>query len=256
MMIISCRIAAAGALIVAMVCGGCVVAVDLGSDHSKSTRATHSPASLSSQEVKPAALGYGAKSQAGDKPAASEKPGLSDKPASSEKPASAPAPGDRAALEQQLEKTLTGVVMVGSFTVNVKAKEPLPDPGAKPAASPKTERYAISSAKKIKDDLWLIGARMQWGSKDVTMPVPVYIQWAGDTPVITLTDMTIPGLGVFTARVLIYRGQYAGTWQHGEVKGQMFGKLERAEEKGATGVGKNTGNAGNADQKVDPSTSK
>ena len=64
--------------------------------------------------------------------------------------------------------------------------------------------------------------------KDVTVPIPLEIKWAGDTPVITLTDLAIPSLGTFTARVVIYDGRYAGTWQHGQVGGHLFGRIEKA----------------------------
>ena len=46
-------------------------------------------------------------------------------------------------------------------------------------------------------------------------------------PIITLTDLSIPGLGTYTARVIIYRDQYAGTWSAAEVKGQLFGRIVR-----------------------------
>jgi len=40
--------------------------------------------------------------------------------------------------------------------------------------------------------------------------------------------VTMPGLGTFTSRVLVYRDEYAGTWTGGDHGGQMFGKIERA----------------------------
>jgi hypothetical protein len=45
--------------------------------------------------------------------------------------------------------------------------------------------------------------------------------------VITLTDFAIPGVGTWTARVLLYRDQYAGTWSGKRGGGQMFGKIVR-----------------------------
>jgi hypothetical protein len=33
------------------------------------------------------------------------------------------------------------------------------------------------------------------------------IKWAGDTPVITLTDLSIPGMGTYTARAILYNDQ-------------------------------------------------
>ena len=83
-------------------------------------------------------------------------------------------------------------------------------------------------AKKMPEgDRWLITARIKYGKYDVTVPIPLDILWAGDTPVITLTNLTIPGLGTFSARVMIYEHRYAGTWQHDKVGGLLFGKVER-----------------------------
>ena len=66
----------------------------------------------------------------------------------------------------------------------------------------------------------------QDGSVDMTLPVVVPIRWAGDTPIVTITDMVIPGLdGTFTARVMFYVERYAGSWQHGEYGGLMYGTI-------------------------------
>jgi hypothetical protein len=54
--------------------------------------------------------------------------------------------------------------------------------------------------------------------------------WAGDTPVVTLTDAEIPGVGTFTARVVFFRDHYSGMWWHGETGGNQFGRILRGEE--------------------------
>ena len=49
-----------------------------------------------------------------------------------------------------------------------------------------------------------------------------------DTPVVMLTDYSIPTLGTFSARVFFYNDRYAGTWQHGkEIGGHLYGKITR-----------------------------
>lgn len=101
--------------------------------------------------------------------------------------------------------------------------------------SPKEERYEISEVRKVapgKADnfVWLITSRIKYGDKDVKIPVPVEVRWAGDTPMIQLTNTTIPLMGTFTARVMIYKDRYAGTWQHDAVGGHMWGKIEKAPE--------------------------
>jgi hypothetical protein len=86
---------------------------------------------------------------------------------------------------------------------------------------------------KLKGDYWLFETRIQYGDQDVQLPLTLQVKWAGDTPVITLTDVAIPGLGTFTARVLVYRDQYAGTWSGAMHGGQLFGRIEQpAAERG------------------------
>jgi len=123
-----------------------------------------------------------------------------------------------AALEKQFEETLTNVALVGSFTVKGKEDGKLHQ-----------ERYVISSVKKIEGESWLFMARIQYGGKDATLPLILRVKWAGDTPIITLDKFKVPGFGTFTARVMIYDGQYAGTWSGGDHGGQMFGRIEKAE---------------------------
>jgi hypothetical protein len=124
---------------------------------------------------------------------------------------------DQETLNKQFAESLSGSKLVGRFTVFGKEDEP--------AAQ---EEYTIASVSKLKEgDFWLFKARIKYGDKDVTLPLPLEVKWAGDTPVITLTDFTIPGMGTFSARVVIYRDNYAGWWQHGEHGGHLYGKVEK-----------------------------
>ena len=135
------------------------------------------------------------------------------------KEAAKPAPSAEE-LNKKLAADLTNVKLIGSFTVTGKESE-----------APKDEEYTITSALKLPEpDLWLLKARIKYGKTDQTLPVPLEIKWAGDTPVITLTNLEIPGLGTFTSRVVIYDGRYAGTWQHGDVGGHLFGRIEKLPE--------------------------
>ncbi len=128
------------------------------------------------------------------------------------------APPDRDALEKAFIERLSGAALVGTFSVDGQ-------PGAK------AERYEIDSVKKHKGDDWVVTARIKYGEHDVKVPMVVQVYWAGDTPVISLTDLAIPGLGTFTSRVMIHKHRYAGTWQHGDVGGQLWGKVEKSEPK-------------------------
>ncbi|MCL4199339.1 MAG: PQQ-binding-like beta-propeller repeat protein [Phycisphaerales bacterium] len=137
-------------------------------------------------------------------------------------PATAPATQpDREQLERDFAATMSHAQLVGYFTTrDQKADAPL-----------SKDRYTLGKVEKLpdSDDLWRFEARIQYGDNDVTVPLILAVKWAGDTPVITLTDYLVPGMGRFTARVLVFRGEYAGTWSGGDHGGQMFGRIERAE---------------------------
>ena len=119
---------------------------------------------------------------------------------------------EREAREEAFRQAMSGVALEGFFTVG-------------DGAELRTERYEIAKVSKLGGDIWVFQARIQYGSRDVTVPVPVRMEWAGDTPVLSLTEVAIPGLGTFTARVLFYDEQYVGVWRHGEVGGLHFGQI-------------------------------
>jgi hypothetical protein len=90
------------------------------------------------------------------------------------------------------------------------------------------EEYAITGAMKLGNgDYWALTSRIKYGDVDLTVPVPVQVKWAGNTPVITVDSVKIPGLGTFSARVLLDGTRYAGTWSHDEKGGHLFGVIER-----------------------------
>lgn len=121
--------------------------------------------------------------------------------------------------EKAFSDKMHGSVLVGTFTIDGK---PL---------VPKAERYEIDSATKNKGNSWTVVARVKYGKFDVKVPIFLKVDWAGDTPVMSLTDLTIPGLGTFTSRTMFYGDRYVGTWQHGKVGGHMFGHLEKQKPK-------------------------
>lgn len=129
-----------------------------------------------------------------------------------------------AARNAALEKSLSGSTMVGQFTVTGHTPE-----------SPKTERYELASVKHLEGETWSIQARMRYGDTELPLPpLALPIRWAGDTPVITVDNLAIPGLGSYTARVMIYQDHYAGFWTGKDHGGHLFGVIERGDagEKG------------------------
>lgn len=126
-----------------------------------------------------------------------------------------------AAREKQFSEQMSKCVLIGSFTVDGKTDEnPL-----------KEERYEIESVVKVTGNLWTFNTRVKYGDKDVKLPVTVPVEWAGSTPMVSLTNASLPGLGSeFSARVLFHDDRYAGTWQHGKVGGHMFGRITKQKE--------------------------
>ena len=119
-------------------------------------------------------------------------------------------------LEREFTERMQDVVLVGHFTI--KERE---DQGGNP------ERYEIARVTKVGDGRWRFDASLTYANIDVTLPVTVPLVWAGDTPMVSITDFTIPTLGTFTARVFFYEDRYAGSWQHGEHGGLMYGHIEQ-----------------------------
>jgi hypothetical protein len=136
-----------------------------------------------------------------------------------------PAPAQEADLneaEQAFVDLLTGATMAGQFSIDGRQ------------TPPREERYEISRVQKLGGTKWLVTARIRYGQNDIEVPVAVDMNWAGDTPVLSVTDISIPGLGEgFTTRVLFYRDRYAGSWYHGETGGHMWGRIEREGRSGA-----------------------
>ena len=140
--------------------------------------------------------------------------------ANAAKPASLES-SDDARLESRiaaLEQTLSGATLVGHFTeTNAESKE----------RSLSEERYELSSVRHLGDGKWLFQARIKYGDHDLTVPLTLPIQWAGDTPVITVDKLSIIGLGAFDARVMVYRDHYAGFWSGKDHGGHLFGMVQR-----------------------------
>lgn len=115
--------------------------------------------------------------------------------------------------EKEFQESMSGVTLNGHYT-------------RQDGSGLSDDKYAIESVTKVKGDLWRLETRVQYSGRDLKIPVEIQVKWAGDTPVITLTNMAVGGMGSFTVRIVVYKGQYAGTWSsakgHG---GTMFGNI-------------------------------
>jgi hypothetical protein len=115
-------------------------------------------------------------------------------------------------MERDFQESLTSVVFEGQSTRD-----------GKPGVS--DDKYIIDKVVKQSADTWTFHVRVPMKGQLVAVPFPIQIKWAGDTPVITITDQALPGMGTYTARVLVYRGHYAGTWSGKTGGGKVFGRI-------------------------------
>jgi hypothetical protein len=124
-------------------------------------------------------------------------------------------PSTLPAVERAFVERMNGAALVGRFTIAGREDR---------VATP--DRYDIYGVDKVGDDQWRFNAKI--GESGVTLPIVVRMKFVDDTPMIVMTDSTIPGMGTFTARVFFHGDQYAGTWSHvGSAGGHMFGRIER-----------------------------
>ena len=122
----------------------------------------------------------------------------------------------KAELHKRFESSMKNVRFSGHFTVTGKE------------AVLSKETYEIQNVQKLGDgDLWVFTARVKYGGKDVILPMPLPVKWVGEVPVITMHNLSIPGLGTFSAHVVLDGDKYAGTWAHGKVGGHLYGTIEK-----------------------------
>ena len=118
-----------------------------------------------------------------------------------------------------LEKSLSNAALVGHSTDSNNAD-----------GKPRPERYELGEVKHLGKGQWLIQARIRYGEHDLPIPLTLPVHWAVDTPVITVDEVAFPGMGTYTARVMIYRDHYAGFWAGKDHGGHLFGVLEHGKE--------------------------
>jgi hypothetical protein len=118
-------------------------------------------------------------------------------------------------VERQFVEKMNGAALIGRFTIAGREDS---------VATP--DRYDLYGVDKVGPDQWRFNAKI--GESGVTLPIVVTMKFVDDTPMILMTDATIPGMGTFTARVFFHGDEYAGVWSHqGKGGGHMFGRIER-----------------------------
>ena len=117
-------------------------------------------------------------------------------------------------LEQEFIDTLTGATMEGQSSRD-----------GKEGVSP--DKYNIVKVEKGNGDNWTFFVKIAFRGQEMTVPIPLEVKWAGDTPLIMVTDKGYPGMGTYTARVVVYKGHYAGTWSGKNGGGKVWGVVKQ-----------------------------
>lgn len=146
-------------------------------------------------------------------------PPPASRPATS-RPASAKP--DRAALERELSERLRGAVLFGTWSM-IDAKTGL-------LSQPQPDTYTITSFEKADGEFWIVTARIQYNQIDATVPLRIPIIWAGEVPMIAIDDLPIPGVGTYSARVLLHGNLYSGTWHGTGYGGVLSGQIMKEAE--------------------------
>jgi hypothetical protein len=140
--------------------------------------------------------------------------------AEASKPAAATPAKTQEEREAALAKLLSGATLEGSFTSTR---------GGQMSERLRTDKYTLGDVKKLNGRTWMIQAKIQYRDSDAVMvPLMLPIDWAGDTPVIVVDNVSIYGMGTFSARVMFFDNHYMGYWKHDDRGGHLFGMIRPA----------------------------
>lgn len=124
---------------------------------------------------------------------------------------------DQEELEAKFKALLTNATLTGRWS---STKDGVLGPE-------REDKYTVVSASKVNGDSWVVSARMEYRGRAFVLPIPVQVKWAGDTAVLVVDDMGIPGGGTtYSARVLFHGQSYVGTWSGGEHGGLIYGLIK------------------------------
>lgn len=154
-----------------------------------------------------------------------------DRPAAVTPPATQPSQAGLTDAEAKFKALLTSATLAGRWC-SVKDGQMGPD---------KEDKYSIESVSKTGGDSWIVNAHVQYGQRDFVAPIPVKIKWAGDAPVLVVNNLTVPGGGTYTARILFFGNTYSGTWSGGDHGGLLHGVISSNKKAPDTGNGGSSG---------------
>lgn len=120
--------------------------------------------------------------------------------------------------EERFTKMLSNVTLNGRWCL-VKDGELTPE---------RDESYSIVGVQKVEGDKWIVNAKLKYQQQMIVAPIPVRMQWVGGAALMIVDDLTVPGGGTYSARVLFHSGTYSGTWSGGDRTGMLHGLVKPA----------------------------
>lgn len=116
-------------------------------------------------------------------------------------------------MEKQFTTLLTNVTLTGRWCL-VRDGALTPE---------RDETYTIVGVQKVEGDKWIVNAKLNYQGQSIVAPIPVQVQWAGGAAVMIVENLTIPGGGTYSARVLFHGQTYSGSWSGGDKTGMLHG---------------------------------
>ncbi len=138
-------------------------------------------------------------------------------PPAAPSPTATPPKPSQAELEAKFKALLTNATLTGRWS---STKDGVLGPE-------REDQYKVVSTTKGEGDTWVVSARMEYRGRAFVLPIPVQVKWAGDTAVLVVDNMGMPGGGTtYSARVLFHGQSYVGTWSGGEQGGLIYGLIK------------------------------
>jgi len=92
------------------------------------------------------------------------------------------------------------------------------------------DKYQIISVAKGSGDNWVVNAKLKYREQEFVLPFPVRMKFDGDTAILIVDELTIPGGGTYSARLMIYERTYSGTWKGQRGGGMLYGTITHEAE--------------------------
>jgi len=125
-------------------------------------------------------------------------------------------PTPASALDQQFTSMLNNVTLTGRWCLVRDGQ----------LTEERDESYTIVSVKKGEGDQWIVNAQLKYQGQAIVAPIPVRVQWVAGAAVMIVENLTVPGGGTYSARVLFQGQSYTGTWSGGAKTGFLHGLIK------------------------------